>query len=130
MAKRAKRESRGSTRGAGGGVFERFFADVTELAGDAVLDGLDQADRVGGELVARAVPVLELADRIDRLGPVGLGVLAWNALPQSARERVTGEVCPQCDAARSLCECCEACGFTPCACAERFTIDAEGVSIG
>ena len=75
---------------------------------------------------------MALADRVEELGkhgPLSLGLLAWQSLPQHTRERVIGDVCRDCGEATSLCECCETCGFSPCACSNRFTVDVEGVSI-
>lgn len=75
---------------------------------------------------------LEVAERVERLSPVGLGTLAWEALPQAAREKMLGQVCEDCGAAHSRCECCDVCGWTPCTCPEKFpreTIEAEGVTI-
>jgi hypothetical protein len=75
---------------------------------------------------------LEVAERIEQLGPIGAGALAWQALPLALRERVLGQCCPDCRLAASLCECCESCGWTPCACPSRFprtTYEAEGVSV-
>lgn len=75
---------------------------------------------------------LDLAERVEKLGPVGAGALAWQALPQAFKERVLGDCCADCGLAQSLCECCDACGFTPCACPHNFpreTIEAEGETI-
>ena len=75
---------------------------------------------------------LEVAERVERLGPVGVGTLAWQALPQATKVRMLGKCCPDCGAPDSQCECCDRCGWTPCACPEKFprdTIEAEGVSI-
>jgi len=75
---------------------------------------------------------LELAERVEQLGPIGAGALAWQALPQAMKERVLGQTCDDCGEPNSRCECCDACGFTPCACAHKFprhTIDAEGESV-
>lgn len=75
---------------------------------------------------------VELAERVERLGPIGAGALAWEALPQATKERVLGEVCVDCGEPLSRCECCDVCGWTPCACAEKFpreTIEAEGVTV-
>lgn len=85
------------------------------------------------ELVGRG---LELAERVEGLGPIGLGVLAWRSLSPESRERVLGQVCELCGDPRSRCECCAACGFTPCACDVRFgnsdgqVVDVEGVAVG
>ena len=75
---------------------------------------------------------LEVAERVEQLGPIGAGALAWQALPQATKERVLGECCSDCGSPRSLCECCADCGWTPCACPHNFpreTIEAEGASI-
>jgi hypothetical protein len=75
---------------------------------------------------------IALADRVEALsrqGPISLGVLAWQSLPQHTRERVTGDVCPNCGEATSLCECCNHCGFNPCGCSSRFFVDVEGFSV-
>ena len=46
-----------------------------------------------------------------------------------------GRKCSDCGELQSLCECCEACGFTPCACESRWTeapsaaYDVEGVEL-
>lgn len=75
---------------------------------------------------------LEAAERVDRLGPVGAGALAWQALPQATKERVLGQVCSDCGEPLSCCECCSVCGWTPCTCPERFprdTIEAEGCAV-
>lgn len=75
---------------------------------------------------------LEVAERVEQLGPVGAGALAWQALPQATKERVLGQCCEDCGEPASRCECCDACGWTPCACADKFprdTIDAEGFTV-
>lgn len=75
---------------------------------------------------------LDLAERAEQLGPLGVGALAWQALPQATKESVLGQRCADCGSPFSQCECCDACGFTPCACPHNFprdTIEAEGVSI-
>jgi hypothetical protein len=85
-----------------------------------------------GGLLAFLERGLEVAERVEKLGPIGAGALAWEALPQDAREKMLGKVCADCGAAESRCECCDVCDWTPCACPEKFpreTIEAEGVSI-
>lgn len=115
---------------------QSFAAELGAIAGNALDEGLEQADRFGFELERRVGPALELADRVERLGPVGLGVLAWNLIPKATRESMTGDVCAQCDEPRSRCECCDVCGFSPCACDERFAkrkaaevIEVEGEAL-
>lgn len=84
------------------------------------------------KFLERIDSALELADRAGELGPIGVGVLAWQALPKETRERMLGDLCEDCGEPRSLCECCARCGFTPCACAERFGGDVftvEGESL-
>jgi hypothetical protein len=108
---------------------ENFADEVSAAAGSALDRSLEHADRVGVELERRVLPVLELADRIDGLGPVGIGVLAWGLLPRATRESILGDVCKLCGEPSSRCECCGACGFSPCACPERFSIEVEGVSV-
>jgi hypothetical protein len=89
-----------------------------------------RAPRVG--LLAFIEQSLEVAERVERLGPIGAGALAWQALPQATKERIRGEVCVDCGEPLSVCECCSICGFTPCACPEKFprdTIETEGVAV-
>ena len=84
------------------------------------------------ELVERG---LDVAERVEGLGPLGAMSLVWQALPQATKERVLGEVCELCDQPRSKCECCATCGFTPCACDVRFgfatanVVDVEGFTV-
>ena len=75
---------------------------------------------------------LDVAERFEQLGPMGGCAVVWEALPQATRERVLGQCCKDCGEALSLCECCDQCGFTPCACPDKFpreTIDAEGFTV-
>lgn len=75
---------------------------------------------------------LEVAERVEQLGPIGAGALAWEALPQATKESVLGHRCGDCGLVVSLCECCEACGWTPCTCPDKFpreTLDAEGETV-
>lgn len=75
---------------------------------------------------------LEVAERVQQLGPIGASALVWEGLPQAAKERFLGQCCSDCGSPNSQCECCEACGYTPCACPDKFpraTIDAEGTTI-
>jgi hypothetical protein len=75
---------------------------------------------------------LQTAERFEKLGPIGAGAAVWEVLPQATKERLLSQCCKDCGEPFSLCECCDACGFTPCACPDKFpreTIDAEGFSI-
>ena len=75
---------------------------------------------------------LEIAERVEKLGPIGAGTLAWQALPQATKESVLGQRCEDCGLVVSRCECCDLCGWTPCTCPDKFprdTIDADGVSL-
>lgn len=75
---------------------------------------------------------LEVAERVEKLGPIGVGTMAWEALPQATKEKVLGQVCEDCGAPQSRCECCDICGWTPCACPEKFpreTIEVEGEAV-
>lgn len=75
---------------------------------------------------------LDAAERFEKLGPLGGCAVVWEALPDATRERVLGQCCTDCGKPHSLCECCDLCGWTPCACPERFpreTIEAEGYSV-
>jgi hypothetical protein len=73
---------------------------------------------------------LDVVERIESLGPLRGCASLWLELPKATRENLLGLRCHDCGEPRSRCECCPDCGFTPCACDDRFeVIDTEGVSI-
>lgn len=113
---------------------ERLTSDVLSAAGSAFASAVQSpapppAINPLDVLVGRIDAGLELAERVSNLGPIGLGVLAYNSLSEETRERLLGQACADCGEPPSVCECCAECGYSPCACAHRFSLDVEGVSI-
>lgn len=80
----------------------------------------------------RGVRAVDTLDEIERDGLVSYGLQAWRSMSVADRERLTGNVCELCGEARSVCECCAECGFTPCACEARFgaILEVKGEAIG
>lgn len=112
---------------------ERLVNNVISAAGSALagMVGAPPAATVDALAViaGRLDDGLEFAERVSALGPLGVGVLAYNSLSDETRERLLGQRCADCGEPPSRCECCETCGFSPCACAHRFSLDVEGVAI-
>lgn len=67
---------------------------------------------------------LHFVDQVEGLGPLGVGHIIWESMSAEQRDRLLGRLCVDCGCARAICECCETCGYTPCACDARWPEDA------